>query len=105
MDAASIESWLGILIQIPIVAVFIWYSNQMNNRMEAVQEKFMNALDRRDEGFERRNAATIQAIDRLNESIALQLKELNCAQDEHDKWVRENVNRVDRPSTPRARRE
>lgn len=81
------EQWISLLIQVPLVGVFIWFA--LTN-----QKQFMDALDKRDEAFEKRNTAVIDAIDRLNNAIDARLHELDCRQEEHDRWVRENVNRV-----------
>ena len=81
------DTWVNLLIQVPLVGVFIWFA--LTN-----QREFMAALDKRDEAFEKRNAAVIAAIDRLNAAIDARLNELASTSEEHDRWVRENVNRV-----------
>jgi hypothetical protein len=63
----SETNWINLLIQIPIVGVFIWYSL-------VIQKAFMEALDRRDQAFEKRNAAVIEAIQELNKSICGKLE-------------------------------
>lgn len=88
-DASSIPSWVSLLIQVPLVGVFIWYSLEMNKRQQESQEKYMSALDKRDEAFERRNASVIASIDRLNQAIVVQLKEIQNQHDEHDRYVRD----------------
>lgn len=81
------EQLISLLIQVPLVGVFIWFALQN-------QREFMKALDKRDEAFEKRNAAVIEAINQLNAAISAQLHELNCSQEEHDKFVRENIARA-----------
>lgn len=51
----SINAWIGLFVQVPLVGIFIWYSIKM-------QERFQQSLDRRDEQYERRNNALVEAI-------------------------------------------
>jgi hypothetical protein len=85
------DNWVSLLIQVPLVGVFIWYSLEMNKRMVQSQEKFMDALDRRDAAFENRNNSVITAINHMNESICLQLTNVQKQQEEHDRYVRDNT--------------
>jgi hypothetical protein len=89
----NIESWAALLIQVPLVGVFIWYSLVMNERMVRTQTAFMAALDRRDEEFEKRNLAVISAIERMNAATCAEIGRLVAAQNEHDRWVRDNIAR------------
>ncbi len=101
MDAAAqVPSWITLLIQVPLVGVFIWYSLEMSKRSAESQKAFMDALDKRDQAFENRNTAVIKAIDNLNSSICLQIKELKDDHDSHDKYVREKLPTI----APRATR-
>ncbi len=84
-------SWLSLLIQVPLVGVFIWYSLEMNKRGNETQKTFMDALDKRDEAFDKRNNAIIQVIERMNESICAQLKDLAEQYDAHDRYVHDNI--------------
>jgi len=59
--------------------------------MSQSQKEFMDALDRRDAAFEKRNNSVITAIDHLNESICTQLAKVQEQQEEHDRFVRTNV--------------
>ena len=88
MDSTS---WLSLLIQVPLVGVFIWYSLEMNKRGNETQKTFMDALDRRDIAFDKRNAAIIQVIERMNDSICAQLKDISEQHDAHDRYVHENI--------------
>ncbi len=94
------EPWLQLLLQVPLVGVFIWYSLEMNRRaVEAqtkaneqaamVQAKYFEALDKRDAEFERRNTAVIGVIDKLNSSICTQMEMMDRKLEEHDRYVRE----------------
>ena len=102
MDATTVPSWVTLLIQVPLVGVFIWYSLEMSKRAAESQQAFMNALDRRDQAFEGRNKATIEAISHLNDAICLQLKELERSNDEHDKLVRANFAKMNAKRTKGA---
>ena len=92
--AASVPSWLTLLIQVPLVGVFVWYSLEMAKRSSEAQKAFMDALDKRDAAFEARNTAVITAINSMNNSICAQLREIERVHEEHDKYVRENLNRA-----------
>lgn len=84
------EAWVSLLIQVPLVGVFIWYSLEMAKRSAESQRAFMDALDKRDQAFDNRNTAVIRTIDNLNNAICTQLKEMDKNHDEHDRFVREN---------------
>jgi hypothetical protein len=92
--------FVSLLVQIPLVGVFIWYSLEMNKRSNQTQKEFMDALDKRDEAFDKRNAAVISAIEHLNESICTQLSNIQEKDEEHDRFVRENTTK--RRSTQKA---
>jgi hypothetical protein len=66
---ATDASWLNLLIQIPLVGVFIWYSLEMSKRAAETQTRFMDALDKRDMAFEARNRAVIEHIQNLDVHI------------------------------------
>ena len=42
-------TWINLLIQIPLVGAFIWYSLQMSIQLKDSQKAFMDALDKRDD--------------------------------------------------------
>jgi hypothetical protein len=79
----GVESWAALLIQVPLVGVFIWYSL-------TTQRAFMDALDKRDQAFERRNLAVIEAMDKLNTNVCVELGEIQIENQKHDRFVREN---------------
>lgn len=87
-------SWLSLLIQVPLVGVFIWYSLEMNKRGNETQKTFMDALDKRDEAFDKRNAAIISVIERMNDSICVQLKDMADQHDAHDRYVHDNIAKI-----------
>lgn len=103
MDAAAqAPSWITLLIQVPLVGVFIWYSLEMSKRMTETQKAFMDALDKRDSAFEARNAAVIKAIDALNSAICAQLKDIDARNEEHDRYVREKLPTIITTRTKRS---
>lgn len=77
---------VSLLIQVPVLGVFIWYSNKL-------VKDFMTALDKRDELYEKRNVALCGAI---NENTA-QLRALT------EMTVRHDERYDDPPTTPRKR--
>ena len=66
----NIEAWAQLLIQVPLVGVFIWYSLRTMTTIQQMQKDFSTALDRRDELYEARNQALVTAINNLAERIA-----------------------------------
>ena len=60
--------WVGVLIQVPLLAVFIWYSLEL-------QKRFDMSLTKRDELYEKRNDALVKAIGELTKEI--------CSDDRH----------------------
>ena len=85
------SSWLNLLIQIPLVGAFIWYSLEMAKRIGESQQRFMEALDKRDEAYEKRNNAVIASMDKLNVTVCGEIGKVIDQQDEHDKFVRSNL--------------
>ena len=67
------ESWVGIVAQVPLVAAFIWFSLEMQKRNEA-------SLARRDEMYEKRNAAIVDALS----ANTLQITRLTEIMTKHD---------------------
>ena len=55
-------NWINLLIQVPIVGAFIIYSIYM-------YRAFLEALNKHNEAFDKRNSAVIDAIADLNKSI------------------------------------
>lgn len=91
---SAVPSWLTLLIQVPLVGVFIWYSLEMAKKNTESQKAFMDSLEKRDMAFEMRNKSTIEAIGNLNNAICAQLKEVERSNEEHDRFVRENFTKV-----------
>ncbi len=70
--------WPTLLIQIPIVGIFIWYS-------ERISRQFSETLQKRDEMYEKRNDALVRAI----ESSTTATVKLCESMTSHDAWTRE----------------
>lgn len=66
----NIEAGIALLIQIPLVGIFIWYSIYMSKIASQSHEKFMTALDKRDVEFEKRNDKVCANLDKLAEAIS-----------------------------------
>jgi Na+/phosphate symporter len=65
---------VNLLLQVPILGVFIWWSIR-------VSKGFTDALDRRDELYEKRNAALVEAIT-CNTAQVRELTEIVIRMDE-----------------------
>jgi hypothetical protein len=90
--------WLSLLVQVPLVGAFILYSLEMVKRANESQKLYMDALDRRDVEYDKRNGALINAINAMSTSIISEVRESAKCQNEHDEFVRENIAR--RSTTP-----
>lgn len=91
------QGWSHLVIEAPMVVALIWFALQMYNR-------FLDALDRRDAAYERRNAAVIEVINRIGTIMDESLRQLRIEQEEHDRFVRTNIARrtdINPPSKPR----
>jgi hypothetical protein len=51
------EAWVSLLIQVPLVGVFIWYSLEQQKRNQA-------SMDKRDEAYLKALAAITERMDR-----------------------------------------
>jgi hypothetical protein len=79
----SLEASLSLLIQVPLVGIFIWYSLNLWKRTSDMQDKFMAALDRRDQEFEKRNNAICNTLAKLTEAI-----------DTHDTFIEQKLDNM-----------
>lgn len=75
--------WPSFLLQLPVVAIFIWYSLQMQKNANEMQTRYLDALDKRDAEYEKRNQAVVEALGNV-------AKELSC----HDENVRARVEAI-----------
>ena len=91
MDAATTPSWITLLIQVPLVGVFIWYSLEMAKRSAAAQDKFLAALDKRDEQFTARNKALIETMERNNQAVCSAISAIGEMLKDHDQHTREYI--------------
>lgn len=92
------EQWIPLLIQVPLVGVFIWYSLKMSDQMGESQVKFLDALDNRDAAFERRTKALVDTMNANTQAILGTLARMEAAVAAHDDLVREKL------PAPRTRR-
>lgn len=91
---------ISLLIQIPIVGIFIWYSLETNKRNSESQQKFilllqdqhqkfLEALDKRDAAFENRNKAVLSILidhdKKTDAAIATMYERTRDARDEDTK--------------------
>ena len=88
------DAWISLAVQVPLVGIFIWYSLTVSKSQAEAQAKFMDALDRRDLAFEKRNQSVISAIDALNASICAQLNVVGARLAEHDAAVEDRFSRA-----------
>lgn len=72
--------WTNLILQVPIVAAFIWFAVQM-------QKNFLEALDRRDDEYSERNEALCRALN----ATATQVMELTKHLIEHDGKVEHRI--------------
>ena len=56
--------WTALVTQAPMIAAFIWFALEMNKRSQDQQRAFIEALDRRDQAYEKRNEAICDALEK-----------------------------------------
>lgn len=83
------DQWVTLLIQVPLVGVFVWYSLRMAEYQKESQREFLCALDKRDTAFENRTAALIEKMDANNRAVLETLGRMEHDSAEHDRFVRE----------------
>lgn len=88
------DQWITLLIQVPLVGVFVWYSLKMAEQSRESYERFLEALDKRDEAFERRNKD-------LKDALA----DISKMQADHDVYVHEMLGKRVRSQRQRAHEE
>ena len=78
------DQWITLLIQVPLVGVFVWYSLTAN-------AKFMESLDKRDAAFEARTKAIIETMNTNNRAVLDSLAEMRREESAHDNFMREKL--------------
>lgn len=63
--------WTALVTQAPMIAAFIWFALEMNKRSQDQQRVFIEALDRRDQAYEKRNEAICDALEKQTEQLAM----------------------------------
>ena len=87
----TVEPWIALLVQVPLVGVFIWYSLQIAKRTEDTQRMFIEALDKRDLAYTERNKAVVDIIGNVNSAIIAELKALRQLMADHDLEMRDRL--------------
>lgn len=96
------EQWVSLLIQIPLVGAFIWYSLKLSEQNkqsherhleqnQELQNRFFDALDRRDMAFEQRTKALIETMNTNNRAILDTLARMEANDREHSDYVHEHL--------------
>lgn len=85
------DMWITILGQIPFVAVFVWYSLEVGKQSRQAQDRFLEALDKRDVSFEARTKSLIEAMNANNRAVIDTLNRMEVSANAHDNLVREKL--------------
>ncbi len=96
------EQWVSLLIQVPLVGAFIWYSLKLSEQNKVshehhleqnqeLQNRFFEVLDKRDTAFEQRTKALIETMNVNNRMILDTLARMEAAAVAHDGLVREKL--------------
>lgn len=87
----TVPSWVQLLIQVPLVGVFIWYSLEMAKRSTESQKTFLEALDKRDTAFDLRNKAMIDSMNANQKAICETMNAMREDIINHDKWSEQRI--------------
>ncbi|HPL81259.1 MAG TPA: hypothetical protein PLU23_02035 [Anaerolineaceae bacterium] len=88
------ETWIAVLSQIPFVAVFVWYSLEVGKQARQAQDRFLEALDKRDDAFERRTEKMVTAMDVNNRAVLDTLARMENSACAHDVATRDKLNDI-----------
>lgn len=91
------ETWIAVLSQIPFVAVFVWYSLEVGKQARQAQDRFLEALDKRDIAFENRTEKLVSSMDINNRAMLDSLARMESTVCEHDRLVRDKLGEAVRP--------
>lgn len=97
------DVWVSILGQIPFVAVFVWFALETGKQNQQSQTRFLEALDKRDESFERRTTALVETMNANNRAVLDTLSRMETNDSEHNDFVRERLS--NRASRSRSKQE
>lgn len=78
------DQWITLLVQVPLVGVFVWYSLTSN-------AKFIESLDKRDQAFEMRTKALIETMNTNNRMVMDTLARIEATNNAHDDFMRDRV--------------
>jgi CRISPR/Cas system CSM-associated protein Csm2 small subunit len=90
MNNLNLDAAISLLVQAPLVGVFVWFAVKMANQSAMQVNKFIDALDKRDQEYLTRNNAVIDALGKLSANIA-NLTERTCS---HDEVMRESLREI-----------
>lgn len=100
----SEPTWLTLLIQVPLVGVFIWYSLRLTERtqqsLQDSQTRYGEMLERQAAQYEARNRALIEAITSSSRATCESVNALTETLTEHDRLTRAYIARQE-PTRPR----
>lgn len=85
------ETWIAVLSQIPFVAVFVWYSLEVGKQARQAQDRFLEALDKRDMAFENRTKSLVETMNVNNRATLDALARMEEAACAHDRLVRDKL--------------
>lgn len=99
------EQWVSLLIQVPLVGAFIWYSLKLSEQNKSsherhleqnkeLQNRFFEALDRRDVSFEQRTKALIETMNTNNRAILDTLARMESNDREHNDYVHDKLAKI-----------
>ena len=88
------ETWIAVLSQIPFVAVFVWYSLEVGKQARQAQDRFLEALDKRDIAFENRTKSLVDTMNVNNRATLDSLARMESTVCEHDRLVRNKLNDI-----------
>lgn len=85
------DMWVTILGQIPFVAVFVWYALEVSKQSREAQDRFLDALDKRDLSFEARTKSLIETMNVNNRAVLDTLARMETNDRTHNDLVREKL--------------
>lgn len=75
MDSEAITSWVNLLIQVPLVGVFIWFALKVMDRIESIQERYLESMEKRDTAY-------LKSLDSIGDQVALVHEDVHTLRDQ-----------------------
>lgn len=94
------DMWISLISQIPFVAVFVWYSLEVGKQSRQTQDRYMDALDKRDNAYEARSASLVEAINANSRAILDTLARMEQSERQHYDVVLEKLAHLPRSKRP-----